>query len=75
MAHRKRRQRAKYTMHQLNQLEQEFEKNRYPNAWDREGLAQTLGIHETRIQVRDTLEITTTISARVTLENVLLCFD
>lgn len=56
MVHRKRRQRAKYTMHQLNQLEQEFERNPYPNAWDREGLAYKLGIHETRIQVRDMRE-------------------
>lgn len=52
MVNRKRRQRAKYTIHQLHELELEFERNPYPNAWDREEIAQKLGIHETRIQVR-----------------------
>lgn len=55
MVHRKRRQRAKYTTHQLHELEVEFERNPYPNTWDRERLAQRLGIHETRIQVRETV--------------------
>ena len=48
---RQRRQRAKYTSRQLHDLEVEFERNPYPNAWDRETLARKLGIHETRIQV------------------------
>lgn len=48
---RQRRQRAKYTSRQLHELEVEFERNPYPNAWDRETLAHKLGIHETRIQV------------------------
>ncbi|XP_073243592.1 paired box protein Pax-7-like [Porites lutea] len=48
---RRRRQRAKYTSRQIFELEMEFERNPYPNAWDREGLANKLDIHETRIQV------------------------
>jgi len=48
---RQRRQRAKYTSRQLHELEVEFERNPYPNAWDRETLSHKLGIHETRIQV------------------------
>lgn len=48
---RQRRQRAKYTSRQRHELEEEFEKNPYPNAWERETLAHKLGIHETRIQV------------------------
>lgn len=48
---RQRRQRAKYTSRQLHELEVEFERNPYPNAWERETLSHKLGIHETRIQV------------------------
>lgn len=48
---RQRRQRAKYTSRQLHELEVEFERNPYPNAWNRETLSHKLGIHETRIQV------------------------
>ena len=48
---RRRRQRAKYTSRQILELEMEFERNPYPNAWDREGLANKLDIHEARIQV------------------------
>ena len=48
---RHRRQRAKYTSRQLLELEMEFERNPYPNAWDRERLGYKLGIHDTRIQV------------------------
>ncbi|XP_058945096.1 paired box protein Pax-3-B [Pocillopora verrucosa] len=48
---RQRRKRAKYTKNQLLKLELEFERNPYPNSWERETLAQQLGIHETRIQV------------------------
>lgn len=49
---RQRRKRAKYTKNQLLKLELEFERNPYPNSWERETLAQQLGIHETRIQVK-----------------------
>lgn len=48
---RHRRKRAKYTKKQLIKLELEFERNPYPNSWERESLAQQLGINETRIQV------------------------
>ncbi|KAJ7365676.1 Paired box protein Pax-3 [Desmophyllum pertusum] len=46
-----RRERTKYTSHQLRELEAAFEINRYPSASGRDQLGRKIGVTEARIQV------------------------
>ncbi|XP_078374829.1 segmentation protein paired-like isoform X2 [Oculina patagonica] len=46
-----RRERIKYTSHQLRKLEAAFKINQYPSASGREQLAREIGVTESRIQV------------------------
>ena len=47
-----RRERIKYTSHQLHELETAFKINQYPSVSGREQLARKIGVTESRIQVQ-----------------------
>ena len=52
-----RRERIKYTSHQLHELETAFKVNQYPSLSGREHLARKIGVTESRIQVHSYLGV------------------
>ena len=51
-----RRERIKYTSHQLRELEAAFKINQYPSASERDQLAREIGVSESRIQVCNSVQ-------------------
>ena len=51
LRHYRRRNRTKFTQHQIRELEKAFEKTQYPDVLTREELGERLDISESRIQV------------------------
>ncbi|EDO31656.1 predicted protein, partial [Nematostella vectensis] len=51
LVHYQRRNRTKFTAYQLEQLEDAYQKAKYPDVQARETLAQRLGVAESRVQV------------------------
>ena len=51
LRHYRRRNRTKFTQHQIQELEKAFEKTQYPDVLTREELGERLDISESRIQV------------------------
>lgn len=51
LRHYRRRNRTKFTPHQIRELEKAFEKTQYPDVLTREELGERLDISESRIQV------------------------
>lgn len=52
LRHYRRRNRTKFSPHQIRELEKAFEKTQYPDVLTREELGERLDISESRIQVR-----------------------
>ncbi len=51
-----RRERIKYTSHQLRELEAAFKINQYPSASGRDQLAREIGVTESKIQVHNSVQ-------------------
>lgn len=59
LRHYRRRNRTKFTPHQIRELEKAFEKTQYPDVLTREELGERLDISESRIQVLFSFAYTT----------------